>query len=479
MENRTSFTGTSLPGIMENGYGPCYRFVLCDATIPLIAKAIYAYFCSYGHSGGGTACFPSTSTIMKDLGLCKNTYYNNYNILIEKGYIISTSRKIKAANGSIKFTSNCYYINLLPNNYIPREDAVVRTDDIREYGYGLVPRKIMTDRTLSAKAKALYAYYCTIAGERAEYVFLNEKTIKHLSIAIKALLLYKKELCENGKYCLMETARDSKGHVSGQIVHLLNKEYKSAVPSDVPKLLKKVDENTIREYNSEKSLISPKWDEKNIDEKSLISQKQETGNVDNQSLISQKQETGNVDSKSLIPQKQETGNVDNQSLVSQKQETRKQETGKQETRKQDTNNISIDTNNSIYIYKQKISVHHQSPDDDNPSPYLQNDKQTKKEDPYKELVPGYSSTVDVINFLISMAEGPQKEKYELSLAKAGKVASTLYLLSAETKDEEILTERFYKDVFGRIDSVQGDITNYHNYIKAIVEKMKCSCPDPN
>jgi DNA-binding MarR family transcriptional regulator len=56
-----------------------------DRELSLESKAIYAYLCALAGSGDYT--FPYRQTILRQLGITKNTYYRHYTPLIEQGYI--------------------------------------------------------------------------------------------------------------------------------------------------------------------------------------------------------------------------------------------------------------------------------------------------------------------------------------------------------------------------------------------------------
>ena len=133
-------------GIDEKGYGKVYKIVMRDRAIPLTAKALYAYFCSY--AGAGSTVFPSRDKIMKDLHLAKNTFTKYLNLLIESKYI---SRHRTAAG-------NVYEILLI----VKGKDG--KTVEIKSQGYGTVPKFAMLDARLPVAAKAIYAYMCSYAG---------------------------------------------------------------------------------------------------------------------------------------------------------------------------------------------------------------------------------------------------------------------------------------------------------------------------
>ena len=91
------FQGT----VLEQGYGIVGKSVMKDRNIHGMAKALYAYLCTYGN-----AAYPKRELICADLNVNKDTYTKYLNQLVEFGYI--TIEKTK--NGT-KFANNIYHIN--------------------------------------------------------------------------------------------------------------------------------------------------------------------------------------------------------------------------------------------------------------------------------------------------------------------------------------------------------------------------------
>ena len=133
-------------GIDEKGYGKIYKLVMRDRDLPLTAKALYAYFCSY--CGSGTTAFPSRDKIMADLHLAKNTYTKYLNNLLDKKYL----KRHRTAAG------NVFEILLV----VPSADGTMV--EIKSQGYGTIPKFAMLDNRLTVSAKAIYAYLCSYAG---------------------------------------------------------------------------------------------------------------------------------------------------------------------------------------------------------------------------------------------------------------------------------------------------------------------------
>jgi len=56
-----------------------------NRQLPLLAKAIYAYFCTY--AGSGYQAYPKRDKIVRDLNINKDTYTKHLNNLVAEGYI--------------------------------------------------------------------------------------------------------------------------------------------------------------------------------------------------------------------------------------------------------------------------------------------------------------------------------------------------------------------------------------------------------
>lgn len=96
-----------LQGIFEKGYGLIPKLVMQDKDIPIHAKGLYAYLCSF--SGKGKDVFPSRDKICYDLDISKNVLTKYLNILKTKGYITITQNK----DDRNRFCNNIYKINIL------------------------------------------------------------------------------------------------------------------------------------------------------------------------------------------------------------------------------------------------------------------------------------------------------------------------------------------------------------------------------
>ena len=87
--------------INSAGYGMIPKLVMQDRNLPIIAKAIYSYFCSF--TGAGNTCFPSRKKICFDLQINLSTYKKHMKVLIENGYL-----KVEQIKENGKFARNLY-----------------------------------------------------------------------------------------------------------------------------------------------------------------------------------------------------------------------------------------------------------------------------------------------------------------------------------------------------------------------------------
>lgn len=179
--------------ILKNGYGIVYKAVMTDERLSLTAKAIYAYLCSYTGSKG--IVFPSRARILSELKLSKNTYYEHFNKLVEMDYII-----IKKSKGFLN--RNQYVINDNPS-------SLATEKEIKSLGYGIIPKSVMTNPNLTAKAKGLMAYFYALAGNGTGAFPTKKIILKQLSISNTAYYNALHQLVENNYLTI--TQRKSEG----------------------------------------------------------------------------------------------------------------------------------------------------------------------------------------------------------------------------------------------------------------------------
>ena len=197
--------------IFCHGYGLIPKYAMQDSHLSLTAKAIYSYLCALG--GSGKTAFPSVTKICSTLNIGKDAYYNNRKKLIDAGYITVEQRH----NGR-NFTSNLYTLNPYPANLLKQRGnekekhvaKAVRESGLRNAGYGLLPRSVMTNPYLTAKTKGLYAYFASFAGT-GNTAFPSLKRIL-LDLNISEPTYYKclNQLKKNGLLTVHQCKKDTK-----------------------------------------------------------------------------------------------------------------------------------------------------------------------------------------------------------------------------------------------------------------------------
>lgn len=169
-------------GINCKGYGITGKAVMLDTDLSLTAKAIYAYFCSFG--GAGAFVFPRRETILHDLKLSKNGYYKHYKTLIENNYL-----RIEKKKGYLN--KNTYVIVANPNKLKEskidaKSESCLMLNGVLNQGFGFIPKAVMQDQRLDVKAKGLIAYFYCLA-QNGSCVFPSRKdTLYYLNISTTA-----------------------------------------------------------------------------------------------------------------------------------------------------------------------------------------------------------------------------------------------------------------------------------------------------
>lgn len=95
-------------GLKAAGFGMIPKAVMLDTRLPVKAKGIYAYFCSF--TGAGNNAFPRLDKILFHLHINKDTYYKYFKLLQELNYLTVVQRRIEG-----KMSINDYYLNETPD----------------------------------------------------------------------------------------------------------------------------------------------------------------------------------------------------------------------------------------------------------------------------------------------------------------------------------------------------------------------------
>lgn len=181
----------TIEGVDCKGFGIIAKLVTTDTNLSIGAKALYAYLCSY--AGSGTTAYPRRGKILADLKMSKETYYKHLNEVLDQGYI-------KATRGNKYPFANTYTIVNKPPKLqeisIPdneNEDILI-AKGIKSMGYGTVPKAVMLDERLHYKAKALYAYFCSFAGNGTTAFPRRDTICHHMQFTINSFQRYIRQL---------------------------------------------------------------------------------------------------------------------------------------------------------------------------------------------------------------------------------------------------------------------------------------------
>ena len=162
--------------LLKTGYGKIPKSVLHDSALSLESKAIYAYFCAL--AGSSLQAYPYRDTVLRELGLSKNTYYKYYKPLVVLGYLAVEKPVDKSA-------ANVYTLLVSPSSKAAG-------------GYGILPKQVMRDSSLSVKAKGFYAYLCSYCGDKAMAFPRKSDILFHLNISEPTYYKLYHQLWERG-----------------------------------------------------------------------------------------------------------------------------------------------------------------------------------------------------------------------------------------------------------------------------------------
>ena len=125
----------------------------------------------------------------------------------------------------------------------------MKTEIRQDTGYGLIPKKIMRDKSLSLQAKAIYSYLASFAGNTGK-AFPSVSLIRtELGISKDTFYKYMEELKRKGAIKVVQDRSDGK---FGKNIYYLNNEVKMSRPKT---------SDTVKQDTSN-------WDAKNSDTES-------------------------------------------------------------------------------------------------------------------------------------------------------------------------------------------------------------------
>lgn len=307
-------------GILFKGFGHIPKFVMLDKDLSLEAKAIYAYFCSY--VGGGECAFPSRKKILYDLKISKDKYYNHYNQLIEQGYITAEQQMtIDEKTKKPKLSYNIYTLVANPKKYIDSAESIhktpedkigrVRNTGMKSLGYGTIAKAPMQDRSISLKAKGIYAYFCSFAGGNDNAFPDSENIMWHLNISKTTYYNHQIQLIKANYITVIQ--RKVKGKYS------INDYYINETPNEELVELKRTPKNQDTDKSVENT-TSDKCPENQDTHKIVLENKvfQQQQNQDTHNKPPHNPDTNNTNNNN-------TNSIYNKQSINQKEKSKKNE----------------------------------------------------------------------------------------------------------------------------------------------------------
>ena len=191
--------------IDSKGYGKIYKSVMRDRSLPLLAKAVYAYFCAY--AGCGCQAFPKREKILHDLQINKDTFTKHLNLLVEGRYI----SKERTGTGNIytilqriPASEDC------PKAEQGQSDMLV-FENAAAHGFGTIPKLVMLDSQLSPQAKAIYAYFASFAGAGTTAFPRRTTIMRELGIgSVETYYRHFNQLIEQGYFSVEHRKADGR-----------------------------------------------------------------------------------------------------------------------------------------------------------------------------------------------------------------------------------------------------------------------------
>lgn len=114
----------------KGGYGVVYQDVTRNSNISAAAKGLYAYLSAF--CGASDECYPSVETIIKEMGMGRDTFYRHINALVAAGVV----EKQQTVNDGGKFGRTVYRLThevaISDYPFTQNEDAVLSTTESRE-----------------------------------------------------------------------------------------------------------------------------------------------------------------------------------------------------------------------------------------------------------------------------------------------------------------------------------------------------------
>lgn len=114
----------------KGGYGVVYQDVTRNSNLSAAAKGLYAYLSAF--CGASDECYPSVETIIKEMGMARDTFYRHINALVAAGVV----EKQQTFNEGGKFGRTVYRltheVEILDFPFTKNEDTFFSTTENKE-----------------------------------------------------------------------------------------------------------------------------------------------------------------------------------------------------------------------------------------------------------------------------------------------------------------------------------------------------------
>lgn len=189
-------------GLKAAGFGMIPKAVMIDPRLPVKAKGVYAYFCSF--TGSGNNAFPKKEKILFHLGIAEKTYYKFYKLLTELNYITAVQRHIDG-----RLQVNDYYLNDTPNaanaqkktvfscstQDSKKQDTELKIQDSKKQDTQIQDSKKQdTNKNNSTKNNVLYNHSLNQQPAQPEQIEGARDVIHDISYEVETELLKQKKL---------------------------------------------------------------------------------------------------------------------------------------------------------------------------------------------------------------------------------------------------------------------------------------------
>lgn len=182
-------------GLKAAGFGMIPKAVMIDPRLPVKAKGVYAYFCSF--TGSGNNAFPKKEKILFHLGIAEKTYYKFYKLLTELNYITAVQRHIDG-----RLQVNDYYLNDTPNAANAQKKTVFscstqdgkKQDTEKQDTQIRDSKKQDTNKNSSTKNNVLYNHSLNQQPAQPEQIEGARDVIHDISYEVETELLKQKKL---------------------------------------------------------------------------------------------------------------------------------------------------------------------------------------------------------------------------------------------------------------------------------------------